>query len=94
MIDSSHYDYDKAPAHLRSLLRHFADLRDGNHGHCATSRTDKELLFNAAVGYLSTYARQALAELNETLLLGTGTIASTGIIRSPSGDMAAFWRLE
>ena len=84
---------DLAPPHLRGLLRHFADLRDGTHGDGATSRADKEQLFNAAVNFLDPYARQALTEMNDILLLGTGTISSTGVTGPPDGDRAAFWTL-
>lgn len=34
-------DIDRAPGHLRGLLRHFSDLRDGTHGDGAVSRADK-----------------------------------------------------
>lgn len=84
---------DQSPLHLRGLLRHFADLRDGTHGDGAVSRGDKEQLFVAAVGFLEPFARQALAEMNETLLLGSGSITSSGIVRSPDGDSSAFWTL-
>lgn len=87
-------DYDRAPDHLRGLLRHFADLRDGTHGDGAISRADKEQLFGAAVGYLDRYARQALDELNETLLLNSGTVASTGVTRTATGDCTALWTLN
>jgi len=83
----------RAPDHLRGLLRHFADLRDGTHGDGAVSRADKERLFGAAVGYLDPYARQALAEINDTLLLGSGTICATGVTRAASGDCTALWTL-
>lgn len=86
-------EFDHCPVHLRGLLRHFADLRDGTHGDGAISRTDKEQLFAAAVGYLDPFTRQTLAEMNETLLLGSGTITSSGIIRSPNGDSTAIWTL-
>ena len=82
-----------APAHLKGLLRHFADLRDGSHGYGAVTRADKERLFTAAVKHLDHYARQALAEMNGTLLLGTGAIAATGVTRSPNGDVEAAWTL-
>jgi hypothetical protein len=88
-----HNDYDLAAAHLRGLLRHFADLRDGTHGNGAVSRAEKEQLFEAAVGYLDPYARQALNEMNATLLLGSGTIGFSGVTRSASGDCNAFWTL-
>lgn len=87
------YADDHYPHHLRGLLRHFADLRDGTHGDGAISRSDKEQLFAAAVGYLDPFARQTLTEMNETLLLGSGTITSSGIIRSPDGDSTAIWTL-
>ncbi len=74
--------HDQTPAHLRALLRHFADLRDGSHGGAVT-RQDKEALFTAAVDLLDRYARQALAEMNDTLLLGQGTVTVTGLSRSP-----------
>jgi hypothetical protein len=86
-------DNDQPPLHLRGLLRHFADLRDGTHGDGAISRSDKEQLFAAAVDYLDPFTRQTLAEMNETLLLGSGTITSTGIIRSANGDSTAIWTL-
>jgi len=85
--------YDRAPDHLTGLLRHFADLRDGTHGDGAVSRSDKEELFSAAVAYLDPYARQALGEVNQTLLLNCGTIAATGVTGPPGGDRAASWTL-
>jgi hypothetical protein len=84
---------DQAPLHLRGLVRHFADLRDGTHGDGAISRRDKEQLFAAAVGYLDPFSRQALSELNAVLLLGSGAITYTGIIRSADGGSAAIWTL-
>jgi hypothetical protein len=54
------------PAFASALLRHFADLRDGTHGH-ASSREDKERLFASAVPLLDPYARQALDEINTYL---------------------------
>jgi hypothetical protein len=92
-MDTKSGEDDQSPVHLRGLLRHFADLRDGTHGDGAISRTDKEQLFAVAVGYLDPFTRQTLAEMNETLLLGSGTITSTGIIRSPNGDSTAIWTL-
>jgi hypothetical protein len=86
-------DNNLAPDHLRGLMRHFADLRDGTHGNGAVSRVEKELLFNAALGYLDPYARQALAEMNATLLLGSGTVSATGVTRSANGDCTALWTL-
>ncbi|MGA7827939.1 MAG: hypothetical protein WCA04_09780 [Geobacteraceae bacterium] len=86
-------DYDRAPVHLRGLLRHFADLRDGTHGNGATTRSDKEQLFIAAVAFLDPFARQALAEINETLLLDSGTITASGVSGRPGEDLSAFWTL-
>ena len=83
-----------APAHLRGLLRHFADLRDGSHGEVAVSRADKERLFALSVSYLAPYARQALSEMNDALLRGTGSISAPGLTRSPEGDLAALWTLS
>jgi hypothetical protein len=87
-------DNDQAPSHLRGLLRHFADLRDGTHGDGAVTRADKEQLFAAAVRYLDPYARQALDELNATLLLGTGSLSASGLVWSASGDVTAAWTLS
>jgi hypothetical protein len=86
-------EIDHAPAHLRGLLRHFGDLRDGTHGDGAVNRADKERLFTSAVRYLDPYARQALAEINDALLLGTGTIAATGVNTSLLDGSAATWTL-
>jgi hypothetical protein len=94
MTSATHNSYGLAPPHLRGLLRHFADLRDGTHGDGAVSRSAKEQLFITAVGLLDPYARQALAEINETLLLGSGTISARGFTRSANGDCSAFWTLE
>lgn len=80
--------------HLRGLLRHFADLRDGTHGDGAVTREDKEHLFAAATGFLDPYARRALSEINEFLLLGTGTMSATGITKAHSGDVSAIWTLS
>lgn len=93
MSDSIQQNYEQPPHHLRGLLRHFADLRDGTHGDGAVSRADKEQLFSAAVIYLDPYARQALAEINESLLLGSGTINASGVTRSDNGDCTALWTL-
>jgi len=80
-------------AHLRGLVRHFADLRDGTHGGAAVSRCEKEQLFALAVSYLDPHARQALSELNDVLLLGTGAIVASGVTRRPGGDVTAVWTL-
>jgi hypothetical protein len=94
MNTNTESEIEKTPAHLRGLLRHFADLRDGTHGDGAVSRADKEKLFAAAVDYLDPYARQALDEMNEFLLLASGTVAAGGISRSPEGDVTAAWTLS
>lgn len=90
----AHTGLESAPDHLRGLLRHFADLRDGTHGDGAVSRADKERLFVAAAGYLAPYARQALDEMNRTLLLEGGTVAASGIFGSSEGDLTAIWSLN
>ena len=73
------------------LLRHFADLRDGVHGD-AVSRRDKERVFATTVPLLDPYARQALSEINDGLLLGTGDILATGV-RSTADGVDAIWAL-
>lgn len=87
-------DRVREPAHLRELLRHFADLRDGTHGDGAVSRADKEKVFVSSVGYLEPYARQALEEMNDVLLLGGGVISPSGLSKSPGGDVTAIWTLS
>ena len=82
------------PAHLRELLRHFADLRDGTHGDGAVSRADKEKVFASSVDYLERYARQALEEMNMALLLGSGVVSASGLSKSPEGDVTATWTLS
>ena len=93
MNASTDRDYRRIPVHFQGLLRHFADLRDGTHGDGAVSRADKEQLFGAAVDYLDPYARQALDEMNATLLLGSGTVSASGLTRSTAGDCTALWTL-
>jgi hypothetical protein len=85
---------DAIPAYLMGLYRHFVDLRDGKHGDNAVTRKDKESLFAEAVNFLDAHARQALTEMNETLLLNTGTITATGLLRSAGGDLTATWSLS
>jgi hypothetical protein len=75
-----------------ALLRHFADLRDGSHG-TATSRQEKERLFADAVALLDPYARQALTEIDEDLLLDTGEITATAVRRSATGGLDSVWSL-
>jgi hypothetical protein len=93
MTESRQSWIDHAPAHLRGLLRHFADLRDGTHGEGAITRADKERLFSAAVRHLDPYARLALVEMNDILLLGSGAIEASGVVVSPGGDVSATWTL-
>jgi hypothetical protein len=76
-----------------ALLRHFADLRDGTHGG-ARRRDDKERLFAAAVGLLDPYVRQALEEVNTSLLLGTAELSATGPGDSADGGIDALWVLS
>jgi hypothetical protein len=82
-----------ATASTLALLRHFADLRDGTHGG-ARPRLDKECLFAAAVRLLDPYARQALEEINTSLLLGTGELTATGVGESADGGIDALWVLS
>jgi hypothetical protein len=93
MTESRQSGINHAPAHLRGLLRHFADLRDGTHGEGAVTRTDKERLFSAEVKHLDPSARQALVEMNDILLLGSGAIEASGVVMSPGGDVSATWIL-
>ena len=81
------------PSHLVALRRHFIDLRDGKHGDNAVTRHDKESLFAQAVDLLEPYAQQALMEINEALLLGTGIVSASGLIRYGDGDLSATWSL-
>ena len=82
---------ESRPGYITELLRHFADLRDGVH-EGAVSRRDKESLFAQAVSLLDPYARQALSEINDDLLLGTGEILATGL-RSTKDGVDAIWAL-
>src|SRR3954447_5224810 len=84
---------DTRPECADALLPHFADLRDGTHGG-ARSRQDKERLFAAAVPLLDPYARQALEEINTSLLLGTGEVTATGVRGSADGGLDAIWALS
>ena len=82
-------DGSPAPA----LLRHFADLRDRRHGADAVTRPAKEALFATTVELLAPHARAVLAELNESLLLGTGEVVETGLTRGADGGSTATWSL-
>jgi hypothetical protein len=81
------------PAYLTSLIRHFADLRDGTHGG-STSRKDKEAHFKNAVQLLAPVARQVLSEMNTILLLDTGQLTETGLQRTADGGLNASWALS
>lgn len=80
------------PAPLDALIRHFVDLRDGNHfGHI--TRAGKESAFAEAVDLLDAPARQVLDEFNNRLLQGTGSIDTTGLHRDQRGGLIASWLL-
>lgn len=83
---------DPAATHIGALRRHFADLRDSNHGE-ATGRPGKEEVFEATVPLLCPFAVQALEEINEGLLLGEGTVTDSGIQRTDDGGLANSWTL-
>src|SRR5260370_29992840 len=80
------------PAYITSLIRHFEDLRDGTHGGSA-SRKDKEAHFEKAVQLLAPIARQVLTEMNRILLLDTGQLSETGLLRTGEGGLNASWAL-
>src|SRR5580765_8019200 len=81
------------PAYITSLVRQFADLRDGTHGGSA-SRRDKEAHFEEAVQLLAPVARQVLTEINTSLLLNTGQITETGLQRTEDGGLDVSWALS
>ena len=81
------------PAYITRLIRHFEDLRDGTHGGSAIRR-DKEAHFEKAVQLLAPIARQALTEINTSLLLGTGQLTETGLQRTADGGLDASWALS
>jgi hypothetical protein len=81
------------PAYITSLIRHFEDLRDGTHGGSA-SRKDKEAHFEKAVQLLAPIARQVLNEMNTSLLLDTGQLSETGLLRTADGGLNASWALS
>src|SRR5713226_6835340 len=80
------------PAYITSLIRHFEDLRDGTHGGSA-SRKDKEAHFEKAVQLLAPIARQVLTEMNTSLLLDTGQLTESGLLRTADGGLNASWVL-
>jgi hypothetical protein len=75
-----------------ALLRHFTDLRDRTHGG-ASSRREKEELFGKAVALIDPYARRALDEINQDLLLGTGEVTATDVRPQAAGGTEAEWTL-
>jgi hypothetical protein len=81
------------PAYITTLIRHFADLRDGTHGGSA-SRKDKEAHFEKAGQLLAPVARQVLNEMNTSLLLDTGQVTETGLRRTVDGGLTASWVLS
>ena len=84
---------DDAEPHLVALRRHAEDLRDGTHGG-AGPRAEKERLFQQAVEFLDPVARQALREVNDSLLDGTGEIGDVGVQRSVDGSLTREWTLS
>jgi hypothetical protein len=84
---------DDTEPHLVALRRHAEDLRDGTHGG-AGPRTEKERLFGRAVELLDPIARQALQEVNDALLEGSGEIGDAGMQRSTDGSLTREWTLS
>lgn len=84
---------DDAEPHLVALRRHAEDLRDGTHGGAA-ARAEKERLFQRAVELLDPVVREALIEVDDTLLEGTGEIGDAGMQRSADGSLARDWTLS
>src|SRR5260370_8458623 len=76
------------PAYITSLISHFEDLRDGTHGG-SSSRADKEAHFGKAVQLLAPIARQVLTEMNSKLLLHSGKLTVTGLLRTTDGRLRA-----
>lgn len=79
--------------HTGALLRHFTDLHDGSH-FGVRSRGEKEELFGKAVTLVDPYARRALADINQDLLLGTGQVSGTGVRPDGNGGVEAEWTLS
>lgn len=86
--DQQQHGSTSALAYLDALIRHIADLRGGTHGGLET-RPEKEALFCQAVGLLDARARQALDEINRTMLV---TPAQSPPLAS-SAHYTAAWRL-
>ncbi|WP_407316496.1 hypothetical protein UQW22_09510 [Isoptericola halotolerans] len=75
-----------------ALVRHFTDLRDGNHfGH--VTRGAKEEAFAHAVELLDGPVRTILVELDAGLLRSTGEIDAVGTCREERGGLLAAWQL-
>ena len=83
---------DQTPAHLVALARHVEDLRDRTHGG-AGPRDAKEALFARAAEWLAPVARQALEEVDEVLLLGTGEVHDSETRLEDGGTLARSWTL-
>jgi hypothetical protein len=64
----------------------------GTHGG-VSSRREKEELFAKAVLLIDPYARRALDEINQGLLLGTGEATGTGVKPQAAGGIEAEWTL-
>ncbi|RPF21607.1 hypothetical protein [Myceligenerans xiligouense] len=77
---------------IEALVRHFTDLRDGNHFGEVT-RGGKEKAFVRAVELLDPPARRVLAEFDAGLLRGTGEITAVGPGRDEHGGLVASWLL-
>lgn len=92
-VTSNALEPQPRPAHLIALHRHFADLRDGTHGDQRT-RQAKEQLFSHAVDLLDPVARLVLDEVDASLLLHSGTVRSTGLLRDADGGLRAHWTLS
>jgi hypothetical protein len=84
---------DDAQAHLIALRRHAEDLRDRTHGG-AGPRPEKEQLFVHAADWIDPFVRQALTELDDALLEGSGEIGDTGTQRSADGSVSRDWTLS
>jgi hypothetical protein len=67
-------------------------LRDRTHGG-VSSRREKEELFGKAVPLIDPYARRAVHEINQGLLLGTGEVTGTGVRPQAAGGIEAEWTL-
>ena len=84
---------DETTDHVAALARHFIDLRDGSHDGAVTRR-DKEIRFGEEARLLAPFARQVLDELNDGLLLGSGTITETEPRACADGGVEVIWALS